>query len=81
MSIYDALPQSHWTDLARCQCGKVSYASDAEAKRARALVVGRDRAREEIRLKALVVYVCPLSKTYHLGRGFKPVPRQRRKPI
>ncbi len=80
MSVYDDLPKGRWTDLTHCECGKVQYSSDSEAKAARVLVIGRDRAREEIRLKELVVYKCPLSGAYHLGRKLKSVPRQRRNP-
>ncbi len=80
MSVYDDLPKGRWTDLKRCECSKVSYSSDAEAKAARVLVIGRNRAREELRLKELVVYKCPLSGAYHLGRKLKQASRQRKKP-
>jgi hypothetical protein len=80
ISIYDDLPKGRWTDLKHCECGKVAYSSDSEAKAARALVIGRDRAREEIRQKELVVYLCKVSGAYHLGRKLKQAPRQRRKP-
>jgi hypothetical protein len=80
MSVYDELPKFRYVELTHCQCGKVSYGSDAEAKAARLLVIGRDRAREEIRMKELVVYKCPLSGAFHLGRKLKPIPRQRKTP-
>jgi hypothetical protein len=58
-------------EFARCQpCdGKVIYTSYAEARAARELMVGRDRLREEIRLKKLAIYTCPENRAhYHLGR-------------